>query len=725
MEFVPNFLVPLVANVGLLSLLAWGISFYGQSLFFPNKSLTTKNRMAIGALFGLTAALLMYMPIEYQPGFIADAQGGPLLISGLIGGPIAAVITVGIAALARYQTGGQGMVGGIVFILVFGTSGLIMYYNAKIRKPPFVPTLPRLLLLATVGTTAALPLILTFPAEKQLPILINLWPALFVSNVLGVLILGGLLIRGREVRENVKRKTLEGQLNKTLGILNETGSIAKVGGWELDVATSQLTWTDETFRILEVEKKHDQTPVLPEGLDLFTPGSKPIIERAVQRAIEHGEPYDLELEALTAKGNVVWIYTNGKPNYENGEIISLSGTIQDINTRKLAELNYEVERQKGAQNAKLASLGQLTGGVAHDFNNLLAVMIGSAEMLLLKESENDNSRKHIDEIIHAVDRASSLTSRLLAFSRQQVLTPVSCDVSDHIENLVEMLQRTLGETIDLKFVHTPDLWPALIDPHQFEDALVNLALNARDAMPEGGALTIEAVNVTLDNTYVKQYEEVLPGEYVKVAVSDNGVGMTPEVSAKVFEPFYTTKEVGQGSGLGLSMVFGFAKQSDGHVTIYSEVGHGTTVNLYMPSTNKSAVSGNLTNDEKTEASGSERILVVEDDENVRRITVSILTDQGYEIVSAVDGNEAIEHLKGDTVFGLLFTDVILPGGLNGVDIAKQAEQLQPNIKVLYTTGYAENSILHSGRLDRSVTLLNKPYRRAELLEQVRLVLDQN
>lgn len=227
-------------------------------------------------------------------------------------------------------------------------------------------------------------------------------------------------------------------------------------------------------------------------------------------------------------------------------------------------------------------VGQLTGGVAHYFNNLLCVIIGNAEMLEDRVGDDEKAKHNIEALIKAIDSAASLTNRLLAFSRQQILSPVSTDITDLVSSLEDMLQRTLGETIDLKVGGTPDLWLATIDPHQFENALVNLAINAREAMPQGGSLTIETANVTLGETNAEQQEEVTAGDYVKVAVSDTGTGMPPEVLDKVFEPFFTTKEVGEGSGLGLSMVYGFAKQSNGHITISSEVGHGTTVKLYMP-----------------------------------------------------------------------------------------------------------------------------------------------
>ncbi len=404
------------------------------------------------------------------------------------------------------------------------------------------------------------------------------------------------------------------------------------------------------------------------------------------------------------------------------EHLTASGGLVSVRTDITEQKDTEDQLR---QSQRMEAVGQLTGGIAHDFNNLLGIMLGNTEMLEISIVEDEVARKQLGEIKRAVDRASSLTSRLLAFSRQQTLSPVPSSVSDLIESLMELLRRTLGETIDLKFVPDPELWSALIDSHQFENALVNLALNARDAISKGGEVTIEAANVTLDDAYAKQHEDVTPGDYIKIAVSDTGTGMSPDILAKAVEPFFTTKEVGEGSGLGLSMVFGFVKQSGGHIMIFSEEGHGSTIKLYLPRSLDDESQDETRDDMPEIIQGSERILVVEDDQNVRKVPVTILRDQGYEVVEAGDGKEAINHLKDGQSFDLLFTDVVLPGGMNGVDIADHAIKLQPNIKVLYTTGYVENSVVNNGKLDPGATLVSKPYRRVELLEKVRAALDNN
>jgi PAS domain S-box-containing protein len=372
---------------------------------------------------------------------------------------------------------------------------------------------------------------------------------------------------------------------------------------------------------------------------------------------------------------------------------------------------------------KMEAMGLLTGGVAHDFNNLMAIMMGNAELLGDMLADNPQASTCVEDIIQAVERGSSLTQRLLAFSRKQLLSPKETDVSGLVLGLEDMLVRTLGETIELTVISGPDDCIAMIDPSQLELVIINLAVNAKDAMPQGGRLMIETATVTLDEEYTIQRDDLEPGEYIEVAVSDSGTGMAPDILARVFEPFFTTKEVGQGSGLGLSMVFGFAKQSKGHASIYSEIGKGTTVKVFLPRVSSGQGDAqDIRADTSEPKRGHERILVVEDDENVRNIPSAILRAAGYEVVEVVDGAQAIQVLR-DKPFDLLFTDVVLPGGMNGVEIAARAKRLLPNIKTLYTTGYTENTVIHNGDLDPGVTLVSKPYRRNELLEKVRALLD--
>jgi CheY-like chemotaxis protein len=323
----------------------------------------------------------------------------------------------------------------------------------------------------------------------------------------------------------------------------------------------------------------------------------------------------------------------------------------------------------------------------------------------------------------AAERGSDLVSRLLSFARLQPLDPKPIDINELALNLNGMLRRTLGEQIELEIVRDEELWQAEADAPQLENAVLNLCLNARDAMPKGGRLTIETANVQLDKSYADQNVDVEPGPYVMIAVSDTGVGMSPEVLARAFDPFFTTKDVGKGTGLGLSMVFGFAKQSNGHVAIYSEEGHGTTVKLYLP-----RAEGDPSHTAKqprvaAPPRGSESILLVEDNDLVRKHIAALLQSLGYNVIAAQNGIEAIDVLAGTTAIDLLFTDVVMPGPVNGRELANRAKQLRPELPVLFTSGYTENALMHHGRLDPGIQLLGKPFRIGDLAQKIREVLE--
>ena len=370
---------------------------------------------------------------------------------------------------------------------------------------------------------------------------------------------------------------------------------------------------------------------------------------------------------------------------------------------------------------KMDAIGQLTGGVAHDFNNILTVItgtIGILEEAVAGQPELVSIARLIDE---AAERGASLTKHLLAFARKQPLQPREIDVNALVLEAAKLLHPTLGEQVEIKPLLADDAWTALVDPSQLTTAVLNLALNARDAMPRGGKLSIETNNVYLDENYASMHSEVTPGNYVMVAVSDTGAGIPAALLERVFDPFFTTKEVGKGTGLGLSMVFGFIKQSGGHIKIYSEEGHGTSVKMYLPRAtglNQTAaeqlISANI-------ESGNEIVLVVEDDSMVRRYVVTQIESLGYTTLEAANAADALKILD-TTEIDLLFTDVIMPGTMNGRQLVEQALKGKPSLKVLYTSGYTENAIVHHGRLDSGVLLLAKPYRKSELARMLRLAL---
>jgi PAS domain S-box-containing protein len=377
------------------------------------------------------------------------------------------------------------------------------------------------------------------------------------------------------------------------------------------------------------------------------------------------------------------------------------------------------------QAQKMEAVGQLTGGVAHDFNNILTVIMGMTEVLASEVSADPRLAPLVAAIDEATSRGAELTRRMLAFARKQPLQPLIVDLNEIVSGTTAMLRRTLGEDIAVKLVLADGLWPALADRPQIEDALLNLAVNARDAMPSGGRLVIETANVHLDEQYAAHNLEVAPGDYVSVSVSDSGSGIPPNVLERVFEPFFTTKEVGRGTGLGLSMVYGFAKQSGGHVKIYSEVGHGTRITLYLPRTAAAERDAESVAAPAVRAhpAGHETILVVEDSESVRKVAVSILRGLGYQVLEAEDGPSALIILAGGEEIDLLFTDLIMPNGIDGEELLKRAHVLRPGLKALFTSGYSEHFLQSRGNADAGVPLLNKPYRVQKLSEAVRKALD--
>lgn len=389
--------------------------------------------------------------------------------------------------------------------------------------------------------------------------------------------------------------------------------------------------------------------------------------------------------------------------------------IAEIAERRQAEI-------KLAQSQKMEAVGKLTGGVAHDFNNLLQVVSGNLALLAKDIVGNESAEKRVANAMAGVSRGAKLASQLLAFGRRQALEPKVVNISRFVQGMDDMLRRAIGEAVEVETVVAGGLWNTFIDPAQIENALLNLAINARDAMDGRGKLTIELSNAHLDELYARTHDDVTPGQYVMLAVTDTGTGMLPEIIDKVFEPFFSTKAEGKGSGLGLSMVYGFVKQSGGHVKIYSEIGHGTTIKLYLPRAVQ-AEDMEINIDNGPIAGGTETVLVVEDDDAVRETVVALLVDLGYRVLKAVDAASALNVIDSGMPIDILFTDVVMPGTLKSPELARKAKERQPDIAVLFTSGYTENSIVHGGKLDAGVELLSKPYTRDALARKFRHVIN--
>lgn len=434
--------------------------------------------------------------------------------------------------------------------------------------------------------------------------------------------------------------------------------------------------------------------------DYLRTGSARIIGlgRVVKGRKKDGSTFPMELSVGEAVSNSTRIFT---------------GFIRDLTSRQRTE-------EELRQSQKMEAVGQLTGGLAHDFNNLLTVISGNLEMLNASLTD-EVQRELVREAQDAANDGAKLTGQLLAFGRRQPLSPKSVDAGALVASFSDLLRRTLGEAIELRTAIRGNDLAALVDSSQLQNALLNLALNARDAMPTGGSLTIEISRAQLDRDYAEMYPQVGPAEYVLLAVTDTGAGMSDEVKAHAFEPFFTTKGVGAGTGLGLSMVYGFVKQLGGHIQLYSEIDKGTTIRIYLPAVGATPVRDGEPASAEAQPGGTEKILVVEDDERVRRIVVARLVKAGYSVIEASTGAHALEFLSSNEPMDLLFTDIVMPGGMRGDELARQAVLLRPDLKVLFTSGYAEPSIAR--RPLPKASWLKKPYTAQDLAIRLRQLLD--
>ncbi len=541
------------------------------------------------------------------------------------------------------------------------------------------------------------------------------------------------------------RKAAEAALAESEQRLRLATDAGDLGFWDVDLVQDILIWPARTKAMFGI------SPDVPVSMRDFYAGLHPEDREATSAALAAAiDPrrralYDVEYRTVGKEDGVVrWVAAKGRGLFEGGICVRIVGVAIDITARKadearLRELNERLESRVSEevaerlkveealrQSQKMEAVGQLTGGIAHDFNNMLATIIGPLDLLAGRIDDGDaRARRYIDLAIDGARRAAQLTQRLLAFSRQQPLKPEPVDANRLVAGMSELLVHALGADVRLETVLAAGLWRTHADPNQLENAILNLAVNARDAMPGGGRLTVETANCHFDHRYAAENLGMPVGQYVMVAVTDTGTGMPPDVIAKAFDPFFTTKEVGRGTGLGLSQVYGFVKQSAGHVKIYSEVGQGTTIKVYLPRLLGEAEESApppariaLPQGERNEV-----ILVVDDEPAVRQFSVDALTELGYHVLDAGSAAAALRLLDLNPEIALLFTDVVMPE-VNGRQLADEARRRRPDLKVLFTTGYSRNAVVHNGVLDPGVELIAKPYTVEELALRVREVLDR-
>ncbi|MEX1221123.1 MAG: PAS domain-containing protein [Idiomarina sp.] len=487
--------------------------------------------------------------------------------------------------------------------------------------------------------------------------------------------------------------------------------------WDWDIITNKVWWNDSLANNYgyhlddnESDSEYWLSLIHPDDVEHASTSIHSVLKSTALN-------WELEYRFRNHNGDYATVIDRGYVlRNEQGEALRMIGSMLDVTEQRSLD-------EKLRQSQKLEAVGHLTGGIAHDFNNLLTVILGNAELINEQLSQNSSIRDYGNMIIAAAERGSELTNRLLAFARKQPLNPKAINLVELFNDLKGLWKRTLTETVSIEIKHQTDLAAIEADQVQLESALLNLVINAHDAMPTGGRLIVETDNVTFDDAHAQLFPDVESGDYVMIAISDTGYGMNAETLAQAYEPFFTTKEVGKGSGLGLSMVYGFVKQSGGHIRIYSELGQGTCVKLFLPSLQTPLHTPSEPVQLAQPQRGHEHILVVEDDPLVRDHVVKLLESLGYRITSASSGDEAIQRLPELEAVDLLFTDIVMPGKLNGSELAVAAQEMYPALKVIFTSGYTQETLMHQGRLNDGVHLLSKPYRRYQLADKLRAVLD--
>lgn len=520
----------------------------------------------------------------------------------------------------------------------------------------------------------------------------------------------------RELREeDVRHRTSEMELKRIV-----------------DTSIDGILLADHEARIVQFSAGAERifgyaaSEVVGRSIDFLLPERYHAVHEGCMRTFAAGKE---EGRLMGSRGQIFGRRKNGAEFAAEASIAKFDVDGRIFFTAILRDISVHQQEQALLYQAqKMETVGQLTGGVAHDFNNLLLVILGNLEMLQDEVADRPAAQKSISMALTAAERGAQLNRQLLAFARKQPLVPAVMDINALIQEESELLRRSLGEHVEIEMVLGGGLWKAAVDKGQLQNALLNLAINARDAMAKGGKVTIETSNAHLDRSYAAQHHDVPAGQYVLIAVSDTGHGMSAEVQARAVEPFFTTKSFGQGTGLGLSMIYGFVRQSGGHLKLYSEVGHGTTAKLYLPRAHPDVVAAagmNAGTNGFTAGflGGSETILVVEDDPEVRVYVTGVLRNFGYNVIAAEDGPAVLSMLATIESLDLLFTDVVLPGGMDGKQVSAAVLERFPDAAVIYTSGYTRNAIVHNGRLDDEVWLLSKPYSRQELGRTIRSVLD--
>ncbi|MHB0915379.1 MAG: ATP-binding protein [Thermoleophilia bacterium] len=544
-----------------------------------------------------------------------------------------------------------------------------------------------------------------------------------ITGLLSLIALFALALRRQVAARTRELSSSNEAIRRSDRLLRETQSLARLGGWEYNCDDGRLEWTDEVYNIYGVGPDYDPCDIR-RNISYYAPEDAPVIEKAFQQAIEHGKPYDLELQLIREEGERIWVRTTGQPVVKDGKVVRVAGNIIDITRSRQLEEERRQLREQLELSQKMELVGRLAGGVAHDFNNMLNVILGYAELALERISPEDPLHHDLLEVQSAARRSTAITRQLLAFARKQAIAPEAVDLNQAVSSMLKMIQRLIGEDIRLTWLPGDDLWPVKIDPAQVDQILANLCVNARDAIAGVGTITISTRNIAGGQAGPFRNVAHALGDCVLLTVQDSGSGMNDETMARIFEPYFTTKERGHGTGLGLATVFGIVKQNDGFIEARSEPGNGTTFAVYLR--RHTATASDAENEEISEAPAGqgETIMVVEDEAAIMNLARTLLEGLGYKVLTAGSPMEALRLSEeyGDEIH-LLLTDVILPG-LNGRELSGQIGAARPAIKILFMSGYTADVIASRGVLDEGVQFIQKPFTRDDLANKVRTLLDR-
>ena len=718
-----EFVIEIIQNILLLTLL--GVGYYLVEDTDPSKA-NVPPHVLHGLAFGLIAFLVTYAPVSLDDGSTADARAAPVILAGFVAGPFAGFVAAAMGGLARGLVGGSFAFSGVIVYALYAAIGSAFWLGLRGKNLSFLNIGLITALALTSCVAAASMFFLIQPNERAALWLQNDLPIILTANILGIFY--GMIVLGA-ARGILNRLHHSTDVHNTLRMAKRAG---RFGVWDFNVKTGELTW-DSRSKALHGISEDSFSGTFEDWARNVHPDDLARTQDLFSEAIKTRDTFDAEYRVVHAdgtqkniKGDAVLLRDAA------GRATRVVGTNFDLTDIRTAESNLYEAQLVAVQAQKFDTIGQLTGGVAHDFNNLLAVIMGNMELALEELKHPNVDRKEIGVLlaasVEASQRGADLTRSMLAYARKARLQPVELDVNTVVRETENWMRRTIPAKIEIETNLQAGLWHTLADKSSLQSALINLLVNARDAFDGSGKVTIETANMRIDNDFITdRHEDIPPGRYVMLGVSDNGSGIEPAILPSIFDPFFTTKNVGKGSGLGLSMVQGFVKQSGGTIRVYSEVGVGTSFTMFFPVLAREstglAASDTPTGTMSQRDENTNRILLVEDREEVLLVLKKTLRGAGYSVTTARSGDEGYELFCEDSAFDLIVTDIVMPGELQGPVMANKIRQLDPDMKFIFLSGYASESTVHGNGLMPNDKRLMKPVSRSDLLSAVEKSLE--